>query len=112
MGRFWGLYAPVEQLRADILVEGRNFRLSVLGLLQFYASVPLAVAGAVWLRRQGTPLIPLLAIPVVGTLVAALTLGATRYRVPTDVVLVLLAAVALARLRDLRSAPEHAPTLR
>ena len=112
VGRFWGLYAPVEQLRADILVEGRNFRLSVLGLLQFYASVPLAVAGAVWLRRQGTPLVPLLAMPLVGTLVAALTLGATRYRVPTDVVLVLLAAVALARLRDLRSAPEHAPTLR
>jgi len=44
--------------------------------------------------------------------VAALTLGATRYRVPTDVVLVLLAAVALARLRDLRAAPEPAPTLR
>jgi hypothetical protein len=35
-----------------------------------------------------------------GTVVAALTLGATRYRVPTDVVLVLLSAVAIARFRD------------
>ena len=112
MGRFWGLYAPVDQLRADILVEGRNFRFSLLGLLQFYASVPLAVAGAVWLRRQGTPLVLLLAVPAVGTLVAALTLGATRYRVPTDVVLILLAAVSLAHLQDLRARPEPAPTLR
>ena len=112
VGRFWGLYAPVDQLRADILVEGRNFRFSLLGLLQFYASVPLAVAGAVWLRRQGTPLVLLLAVPAVGTLVAALTLGATRYRVPTDVVLILLAAVSLAHLQDLRARPEPAPTLR
>jgi len=54
------------------------------------------------MRRRGQPLLPLLAVPLVGTLVAALTLGATRYRVPTDVVLVLLAAVAVARLRDRR----------
>jgi 4-amino-4-deoxy-L-arabinose transferase-like glycosyltransferase len=102
VGRLWGVYAPIQQLRADILVEGREFRLSVLGLVQFYASVPLAVAGAAWMRRRGQPLLPLLAVPLVGTLVAALTLGATRYRVPTDVVLVLLAAVAVARLRDRR----------
>tara|TARA_Y100000780_G_scaffold84457_1_gene76352 strand:- start:287 stop:1675 length:1389 start_codon:yes stop_codon:yes gene_type:complete len=104
VGRFWGVYAPIQQLRADILVEGREFRLSVLGLAQFYASVPLAAAGAAWLRRRGQGLLPLLAIPLVGTLVAALTLGATRYRVPTDVVLVLLAAVAIRRLRRRRTA--------
>ena len=104
VGRFWGVYAPIQQLRADILVEGREFRLSVLGLAQFYASVPLAAAGAAWLRRRGQGLLPLLAIPLVGTLVAALTLGATRYRVPTDVVLVLLAAVAIRRLRDRQTA--------
>jgi 4-amino-4-deoxy-L-arabinose transferase-like glycosyltransferase len=103
VGRLWGVYAPIQQLRADILVEGREFRLSVLGLVQFYASVPLAVVGAAWMRRRGQPLLPLLAVPLVGTLVAALTLGATRYRVPTDVVLVLLAAVAVARLRDRRA---------
>ena len=102
VGRFWGVYAPIQQLRADILVEGREFRLSVLGLVQFYVTVPLAVVGATWLRRRSQPLLPLLAVPLMGTVVAALTLGATRYRVPTDVVLVLLSAVAIARFRDRR----------
>ena len=102
VGRFWGVYAPIQQLRADILVEGREFRLSVLGLVQFYVTVPLAVVGATWLRRRSQPLLPLLAVPLMGTVVAALTLGATRYRVPTDVVLVLLSAVAIARFRDWR----------
>ena len=102
VGRFWGVYAPIQQLRADILVEGREFRLSVLGLVQFYVTVPLAVVGATWLRRRTQPLLPLLAVPLMGTVVAALTLGATRYRVPTDVVLVLLSAVAIARFRDWR----------
>jgi hypothetical protein len=108
VGRFWGLYAPIQQLRSDILVEGRNFRLSVLGLVQFYVTVPLAVVGAAWLRRRGQPLLPLVAVPLVGTVLAALTLGATRYRVPTDVVLVLLAAVAVARFRDRRDSPDPA----
>ena len=102
VGRFWGVYAPIQQLRADILVEGREFRLSVFGLVQFYVTVPLAVVGATWLRRRSQPLLPLLAVPLMGTVVAALTLGATRYRVPTDVVLVLLSAVAIARFRDWR----------
>tara|TARA_B110000881_G_C18537499_1_gene496631 strand:- start:771 stop:1424 length:654 start_codon:yes stop_codon:yes gene_type:complete len=106
VGRLWGVYAPIQQLRSDILVEGRDFRLSVLGLVQFYISVPLAVVGAVWLRRRGQRLLPLLAVPLVGTLIAALSLGATRYRVPTDVVLVLLAAVAIARFRERRGSPE------
>ena len=108
VGRLWGVYAPIQQLRADILVEGRNFRLSVLGLVQFYLSVPLAATGAVWLRRRGQTLVPLLAVPLVGTVIAALTLGATRYRVPSDVVLVLLAAVAIARIRDRRSSLDPA----
>ena len=106
VGRFWGVYAPIQQLRADILVEGREFRLSVLGLVQFYVTVPLAVVGAIWLRRRSQPLLPLLAVPLMGTVVAALTLGATRYRVPTDVVLVLLSAVAIARFRDWRGSPD------
>ena len=72
----------------------------------------LALLGIREVRRRGGPTLALVTLPVVGTLVAAAPMGATRYRVPTDVVLVLLAAVALARLRFLRAAPEHAPTLR
>ena len=95
VGRLWGVYAPIQQLRADKLVEGRTFKLSVLGLVQYWFLLPLAGMGVLTLRRSGRPLMPLLAWPLVVTVVAALTMGATRYRVPAEVALVLLAAVSL-----------------
>ena len=101
VGRYWGVYAPIDQLRADILVEGRSFRLSVLGLIQFALIVALAVVGGREVRRRHGPLLLLVTLPVVGTLVAALTMGATRYRVPAEVALVLLASVAVAAARRL-----------
>ena len=101
IGRLWGVYDPVGQLRADKLVEGRNFGLSVLGLVQYYTLLPMAVAGAVLLRRRGLPRLHLLAWPAIVTAVAALTMGTTRYRVPAEVALVLLAAVALEAILDL-----------
>ena len=104
IGRFWGLYAPVGQLHADTLVEGRSFRLSVLGLGQYAAVAILALLGVREVRRRGGPTLALVTLPVVGTLVAAATMGATRYRVPAEVALVLLAAVALAAWAQRRSA--------
>ena len=95
VGRLWGVYAPIQQLRADKLVEGRAFKLSVLALVQYWFLLPLAGMGVLTLRRSGQPLLPLLAWPLVATVVAALTMGTTRYRVPAEVALVLLAAVSL-----------------
>ena len=100
VGRYWGVYAPIGQLQADILVEGRSFRLSVLGLVQFAAITVLAVVGGREVRRRHGPLLLLVTLPAVGTLVAALTMGATRYRVPAEVALVLLASVTLAAVRQ------------
>jgi len=108
IGRYWGLYAPIGQLQADILVEGRSFRLSVVGLVQFATVALLAVAGVREVRRRDGPLLLLATLPVVGTLVAALTMGATRYRVPAEVALVLLACVALAAWAQRRSADQPA----
>jgi len=103
IGRYWGLYAPINQLRADTIVEGRSFRLSVLGLVQFTAVAALAAAGAREVRRLRGPLMLLTTLPIVGTLVAAATMGATRYRVPAEVALTLLASVALASWGQRRS---------
>ena len=103
VGRYWGLYAPIDQLRADMLVEGRSFRLSVLGLLEFALIVVLALVGGREVRRRRGPLILLVTLPVVGTLVAALTMGATRYRVPAEVALVILASVAIAAAKHSNS---------
>ncbi|HJO19364.1 MAG TPA: hypothetical protein QF865_03360, partial [Acidimicrobiales bacterium] len=85
---------PVDQLRADVLVEGRPFRASIVGLLQYALLLPAAIAGAFLLRRRRRPLFLLLAWPAIATFVAALTMGTTRYRVSAEVAIVVLAAVA------------------
>jgi len=105
VGRYWGAYAPIQQLRADELVEERPFRLSVLGYAQFLGVVALSVVGIAEVRRRRGPLLALLALPVTGTLVAAATFGTTRYRVTAEVALVLLAAVGIAVLSARRPRP-------
>ena len=95
VGRMWGVYDPVQQLRFDILVEGRNFRLSLLGLVQYYLLLPCAIGGVFVLRRTRGQLAPLLVWPITTTIAAVTAFGETRYRVASEVVIVVLAAVAL-----------------
>lgn len=95
VARYWGIYAPIQQLRADILVENRNFRLSVVAYAQFAAVAALACAGIATVRRRRGPLFTLVALPLTGTLTAAATFGTTRYRVSAEVALVILSAVVL-----------------
>jgi 4-amino-4-deoxy-L-arabinose transferase-like glycosyltransferase len=95
VGRMWGVFDPVQQLRFDVLVQGRNFRLSALGLAQYYALVPCAIGGVLVLRRRGLALAPLLLWPAVTTLTAITAFGETRYRVASEVVVVVLASCAL-----------------
>ena len=115
VGRMWAVYDPVQQLRFDILVEGRNFRLSLLGLAQYYLLVPSAIGGVVVLRRARGQLAPLLVWPVTTTIAAVTAFGETRYRVASEVVIVVLAAVAFDALasravrRRCRSGPSMAP---
>ena len=52
IARLLGFYSPIEQLRADKLVEGRNFSLSVIGLFQYYALLPLSILGLIKLRHK------------------------------------------------------------
>lgn len=93
--RQWALYDPVQQLRADVLVEGRAFRLSVLSLVQYSVLAPLAVAGGVVIWRRKEPLAPIVTWAVLVTLVAAGAFATTRYRAPAEVTIVVLAAVAI-----------------
>jgi hypothetical protein len=57
--------------------------------------VPFAVAGGVLLRRRRVPITPLVAQFAIVTLTAAAIYGLVRFRVPAEVSLVVLAAVAL-----------------
>jgi 4-amino-4-deoxy-L-arabinose transferase-like glycosyltransferase len=99
VGRVWGVYGQVQMARIA-QAEGRPLVASLAGLAVFWALVPLAALGARSLRRAGEPLWPLLAPIVIVTFNAAAFYGLTRFRVPAEVSLVVLAAVAIARLRS------------
>lgn len=98
VGRMWDLYRPAQNVRFNDRLEGRGQRASQVGLALYYVTLPLAVVGAVWLYRRQVTLVPLLAPMLVITLTAALAFGTTRYRIPADVALVVLAGVGLAAL--------------
>jgi hypothetical protein len=61
----------------------------------WYALVPVAIAGAIVLRRRRTTVLPLVATIAAVAIGVALTWGSLRFRIPVDVSLIVLAAVAL-----------------
>ena len=95
-GRTWGVFRPFQQLRLD-LVRGDIWPLQA-GLLSYWVIAALAIGGAVILRHRRLTLWVLATFIVVVVVSTAITFGQTRYRVPADVSLVLLAAVAADQL--------------
>jgi hypothetical protein len=83
--------------------EGREPPVGWAGFVSFWLLVPFGVAGAVLLRQRGRALWPLLAPALVVTAISALFYGLLRFRVPAEVSLVVLAAVAVVELLDRRS---------
>jgi len=100
--RTWGLYAPSGQISFESL-EGRPRVWQLRGTLMYWVLAPLALAGAVVLRRRRRLLWPLAATAVTVTLVAASTYGQQRFRIAAEPAIVVLAAVALHSLGRLRS---------
>lgn len=97
IGRVWGLYEPLEQIRLDI-GEGRPSLPAKLGFLQYVVLAPAAIAGAViqWRRRQPVLVIGLWA--VLATVTAATAFGTTRYRTAAEVSIVMFAAITIEAL--------------
>lgn len=94
-GRIWELYAPRQNAFLNNWYEGRGQRASQAAVAAHFLALPFAVAGAVALRRRGLTLLPMLVPIVAVTITAAATFGLTRYRVPADVVIVVLAALGI-----------------
>ncbi len=92
IARMWGVYAPVWQIRTDI-VEGRPGFAAWLGFWQYVVLAPAAIAGAVitWRRKQPVLVIGLWA--VLATFTAATAFGITRYRTAAEVSVVMFAAI-------------------
>jgi 4-amino-4-deoxy-L-arabinose transferase-like glycosyltransferase len=88
--RLWGLYQPTR-LAYD--AQNRSRAVQEAGVLFSYLLIPLAVFGALGLRRRGEPLSILLAPIVLVTITAALTYGGLRLRHAAEIPLVILAAV-------------------
>lgn len=103
LGRELGVFRPFEQLSLDRL-EGRAIWPARFGLGGFWALSVLALAGAVSLFRRQITLVPFVGITATTLSVAAATYGSTRLRVPLEVVVVVLAAIATA-LGPLRHMP-------
>lgn len=105
VGRLWGVYRPADGVALDEL-QNRPRYVGWGSLASVAVLVPLAVVGGVRLRRAGRPVVLLAAMPVMVTVVAAVFYGNPRFRVPADLALVILAAVALASWRG-REAPDQ-----
>jgi len=92
IGRMWGLYEPLEQIRFDI-GEGRPSLPAKLGFVQYVVLVPAAIGGALlqWRRRQPVLVIGLWA--VLATITAATAFGTTRYRTAAEVSIVIFASI-------------------
>jgi hypothetical protein len=92
VGRSFELFRPREQARDAAFFEGRNLRVEQAGVLVFYATALLALAGLVALRRRRGPW-AIAALPVgVVVLVSLTAYGYTRFRVGAEPALVALAA--------------------
>ena len=98
LGRVWSVYDPFQ------VPEGRSPRAQKLGVVMLFILIPLAVFGALVLRRRHIGVWILLAPCVLVSLTALLSYGNPRFRQPAELALVVLAAVALSRWRPSRRA--------
>ena len=96
IGRMWGAYKPIEQLRLDVLADRRSFAISLIGFGQYLLLVPLSLMAILklWKKRRETLFIASAWIPIV-TFTAALAFGNTRYRTAAEASLVILAALSI-----------------
>lgn len=112
VGRMWELYQPAQNTTLNWQLEGRDKFASEAGIRMYYLLLGPAAAGAVLLWRRRIPLSPFLSMAATVTVTAAISFGLTRYRVPADVAIVVLAAVAVDALLGRRwPAPDGARVL-
>jgi hypothetical protein len=94
LGRVWDLYRPLQQVQYEFL-EGRSRWGSRAGLVFYYPTLLLAIAGAVLLRRRRFPVWPFAAFFLTVSIIGVTVYGITRFRIAAEPALIVLAAVAL-----------------
>jgi 4-amino-4-deoxy-L-arabinose transferase-like glycosyltransferase len=101
-GRTFGFWRPDQSVFTN-QGEGRPEWASWAGFVTFWVLTPFAVYGAVILRRRRVTLAPFLAALATVVVVSAFFYGIPRFRLPVDVAVTALAAVAAAELLSRRS---------
>jgi 4-amino-4-deoxy-L-arabinose transferase-like glycosyltransferase len=95
VGRTWSAFRPWDMVDYN-KGEGREGWVTILGLVAFYPLLIGAIAGCVVMRRRRRRVWPLLMPPLIVTIASAVTYGQTRFRVPAEPSIVVLAAIAIA----------------
>lgn len=95
VGRTWGFYQPLQEVRTDSYLQGWNLPAAQAGFSLYLLMVPLAAVGLVALGRRRVPVSPLVATLITVSVATAIAFGQTRYRVTAEVTVVLLAAVGI-----------------
>jgi 4-amino-4-deoxy-L-arabinose transferase-like glycosyltransferase len=95
VARGFGFFRPYQQVRLDIFFELRPARWAFVGLWSYYALFALSIPGLVVLIRRKITVLPLAAVTVAVVLTMMVAFGDTRYRTPFEIVLAILASVAV-----------------
>jgi 4-amino-4-deoxy-L-arabinose transferase-like glycosyltransferase len=103
--RTFDLWSPKRATRLEADIGNRDLATYRVGVAVYYLLAPLAVAGALILRRRREPIAFLLAPLALVAVVALLGYGTPRFRVPAEIPIVVLAAVALDAVVRARRGP-------
>lgn len=104
VGRMWQVWRVDQGVEFDRFFERRGEGPARFALFQYYLMIPVALAALVLLWRRKVTIIPLVAPFLLVTFTAASTFGITRYRVPAEVALCILAGLGVAWIS--RRAPD------
>jgi 4-amino-4-deoxy-L-arabinose transferase-like glycosyltransferase len=95
IGRGFAFFRPIQQINLDSFFEVRPHRWALVGLWSYYGLFALSVGGYLVLWRRRITRLPLVAVTLATVVTMAIAFGCTRYRTPFEVVLAILASVAV-----------------
>jgi 4-amino-4-deoxy-L-arabinose transferase-like glycosyltransferase len=95
LGRNLTIYEPDQQVDLDRFVEANTTWVAHASLWSFRVMALLGIAGAIVLRRRRVTMFPVLAPIGVVVITVVLLYSSGRFRAPADLMLAILAAVAI-----------------
>ena len=112
VGRMWDVWRPGQSYEFNTFYERRGDYPTRAAMAMYYPLLVAALAGLWVLWRRRITIVPYVAVFAATTFTAAVSFGITRYRVGAEVVLPILAAVAVdALVRRWRREPDPAVTM-